>query len=187
MSRRRGAAVMTPQELKRAAEMARNHLKFYRGEEKHFSVDDRGEWAMEYGDTASEQWALNALEGKCGDEAMVHAQLCAIASGRIVLGMGLPPVLGRYVCDVLEREYKRRLATVKGGRHPNELRDYWIATCVQTLLWEYPSLQATRSPATDGPSACSIVSEALNGAVGEKRIWEIWKAFTSAPVKGNNC
>ena len=35
--------------------MARNHLKFYRGEEKHFSVDDRGEWAMEHGDTASER------------------------------------------------------------------------------------------------------------------------------------
>ncbi len=170
---------MTPEGIKRALEKVRDlyQVQTRRGEERHFGVDEIWEWATEFDDVETNQWASDVLDGKFKDDPIEHARVCAVASCRIDFNLGLPEVLGRYVSSVLTRECAGLIAPTKVGRRSRPVHDYWIVVCVKELLREYPSLNPTRNPATKKeslePSACSLVAQALD--TKERTVEDIWR------------
>lgn len=70
-----------------------------------------------------------------------------------VVGRGERPSMwaSRHVAKVLPGKRKRS----------KEARNIWIVLAIDEVIDRFPDLRRTRNAATEGPSACSIVVEAL--------------------------
>jgi hypothetical protein len=111
-----------------------------------------------------------------GGDPTSHEVLCYAAFVMLKATGGIADgVLRDYVCGWLMLGAPRR----RKGRSAKENK--WRDACIQgwlipPLLPEFP---ATRNDATETPSACSIVSEALNRIgieLSEKRVANVWGA-----------
>jgi len=110
---------------------------------------------LAYDDTKGKTLITNALKGDLDAEAVLYE----FAGDFLNRGCPLPEHLAKFVAAKL---YDLSYAKVrKRGRnkHANAHRNYYIYEAVSELLER--GFSATRNAATESPSACSIVSEAL--------------------------
>jgi hypothetical protein len=114
-----------------------------------------------------------------GDPAI--SNLCALAAELIERGEPLSETLKIFIIKYLRRDPSFEPAKKRGPKyHRRAYRDVCIVEAIEhiTETWKF---HATRNPATEGPSAASIVVVALkNGAdikLTEAAINKIWREF----------
>jgi hypothetical protein len=104
-----------------------------------------------------------------------HEALCQLALKLTQEGKPLPWQLQRYIVSVAAAS---RLSKPRGGdKGANRIRDIYILATLRHL--ERKGIKPTRNEATDAPSGCSIVAEALKrggAALSEQAVAKIWQA-----------
>jgi hypothetical protein len=107
--------------------------------------------------------AKKLIEDALMGDADAHQAVCYIIVDYIDREKPLPKFLHNYLAAVLEHQTSRWPAATNGrGWDPvdRNVRDQIIRYAVGELVRVY-SLGRTRNPATDKPSACSIVAKVL--------------------------
>jgi hypothetical protein len=115
-------------------------------------------------------------QARAGDR-QADQVLCDIASELLERSVDLPPELRGYVVNLLrtgaELLRKRRSPPLKKRKNPHStfLRDAMIIAIVDRVA-RHKKLKATRSPASEHDSACSVVAKAAG--MKEDTVNKIW-------------
>jgi hypothetical protein len=127
------------------------------------------------GDPIFDEGRAKSLIKESARDADAYLVVCKIIRALLEKGQPLPAYLRDFLFNVLDGK-KARLKPTKGwDQSANYARNFYIQLLVCELV-NYFGLNRTRNPATDRPSACSLVAEIfseLSAPLSEKTVAEI--------------